>query len=180
MLRLIRVFSYAGFYFFSRWLPASVQPYGGKMARRIRLFICRPLFEHCGKNVNIEHGADFGSGSKLSIGDESGIGVNCRVPYDITIGKDVMMGPGVSVIGVNHDIDDVERPMIMQGYGKRAPVVIDDDVWIGRNAIILAGIHIGQGVVIGAGAVVTKDVKAFDIVAGNPARVIRNRKDGRE
>lgn len=174
-MKLSRVFAYVLFYAFSRWLPASVAPYGGRLARKIRYMICRPLFSECGRNVNIEHGAEFGSGAKLIIGDNSSIGVNCKVPYDITIGRNVMMGPGVSVIGVNHRISDTERPMIEQGYENRKPCIIGDDVWIGRNSIIMAGIRVGQGAVIAGGAVVTKNINPYDIVGGNPATIIRNR-----
>ena len=60
--------------------------------------------------------------------------------------------------------------------GAESPVIIDDDVWIGRNAIILPGLHIHEGAIIGAGSVVTRDVQPYDIVVGNPAKVIRNRK----
>ncbi|MEH6591225.1 MAG: acyltransferase [Halioglobus sp.] len=176
-MKLTQTFSYILYYGFARWLPASVSPYGGKLARKIRFAICKPLFLECGCNVNIEHGAEFGSGAKLKIGHNSGIGVNCRVPYDVTIGSDVMMGPGVSIIGVNHRIDDPTRPMIDQGYDERKPCTIKNDVWIGRNAIIMAGVTLGEGTVIAGGAVVTKDVCSFDIVGGNPARVIRNRRE---
>jgi len=128
--------------------------------------------------VNIQQGARFGSGRLLEIGEKSGIGVNCLVGFDIRIGKNVMMGPDVVVLGENHKIDRTDIPMIEQGHADRQPVTIKDDVWIGARTIILPGVTVGTGVVIGAGAVVTKDVNDFDIVAGNPARVIRNRKDG--
>ncbi|SDH61168.1 Acetyltransferase (isoleucine patch superfamily) [Pseudobutyrivibrio sp. 49] len=57
----------------------------------------------------------------------------------------------------------------------KGDIVVDDDVWIGQNALILSGVHIGQGAVIAAGSVVTKDVEPYAIVAGNPARVIKKR-----
>jgi maltose O-acetyltransferase len=66
--------------------------------------------------------------------------------------------------------------MNKQGIDVERPIVIDDDVWIGARVIILPGVHIGTGAVIGAGAVVTKDVPAYAVVGGNPARVIKMRK----
>lgn len=181
-MRPLRVIRYLGYYTLLRWLPAAYRPGIGPLARWLRYQACRGLFAVCGRQVNIEHGADFGGGALLQIGDRSGIGVNCRVPYDVCIGKDVMMGPEVVILGVNHRFDDCERPMIEQGYHDRKPVAIGDDVWIGTRAIILPGVRIGRGAIVAAGAVVTRDVNEFDIVGGNPARVIRSRlrRDGVE
>ena len=119
--------------------------------------------------------ADFAGGTKLSIGDNSGLGINSKVPFDITIGKNVLMGPDVLILGQNHNFLDAAKPIIEQGLGEQKPVIIKDDVWIGARVTILPGIMIGNGAVIGAGAVVTKDVKAFDVVVGNPAQVVKNR-----
>ena len=174
-MRVSRVIRYFTYYWLLRWLPASYRPVTGPMSRWLRYLTCRGLFATCGRGVNIEHGADFGGGASLEIGDRSGIGVNCRVPYDVRIGKDVMMGPEVIILGVNHKFDDCNRPMLEQGYFDRRPVLIEDDVWIGTRAIILPGVKLGRGAIVAAGAVVTRDVEDFDIVAGNPARVIRNR-----
>jgi maltose O-acetyltransferase len=133
-----------------------------------------------GRNVNVEHGAYFGSGCLVEIGDNSGIGVDCHVPANIRIGNDVMMGPDVLIIGRNHRFDDVNIPMRLQRFKDAPPVVIEDDVWLGARVIILPGIRIGRGSIIGAGAVVTKDVPSFAICAGNPARVKKFRNDAKE
>lgn len=134
-----------------------------------------PLLDHAGRDVNIEARAYFGRGMGVRLGDRSGIGVNCRLHGPVSIGSDVMMGPDVVVIAVNHRIDDTARPMIAQGHADPRPVVIGNDVWIGTRAIILPGVRVGDGAVIGAAAVVTKDVPPMAVVAGNPARVIRRR-----
>lgn len=86
-----------------------------------------------------------------------------------------MMAPDVIIIGENHQFSRLDVPMRLQGYQEYPPVYIDDDVWIGARVIILPGITIGKGSILGAGSVVTKDVPPFSIVAGNPARIIRNR-----
>ncbi|MCB9159898.1 MAG: CatB-related O-acetyltransferase [Caldilineaceae bacterium] len=86
-----------------------------------------------------------------------------------------MMAPDVTIVGENHRFDRLDLPMRLQGYQRFPPVRIEDDVWIGARAIILPGVTIGQGAIIGAGAVVTKDVPAYAVCAGNPARVLRLR-----
>lgn len=142
----------------------------------MRYVLCKEIFRKIGKNVNIEHGTYFGSGSEIEIGDNSGLGINSRVSGPLKIGKDVMMGPEIIIYTSNHKIDDINIPMIQQGETPKEMVEIEDDVWIGARAIILPGIKIGRGSVVGAGAVVTKDVPSYAIVGGNPARIIRYRK----
>jgi maltose O-acetyltransferase len=157
-----------------RWLPASTAP-GGRIWRSARRLVATPLFQTAGRHINIEHGAFFGTGENVSVGDRSSIGVNCRLHGPVSIGRDVMMGPDVVIIARNHAFQDTDAPMIEQGYDEPRAVAIGNDVWIGTRAIILPGIAVGDGAVIAAGAVVTKDVPAGAVVGGNPARVIRRR-----
>lgn len=86
------------------------------------------------------------------------------------------MGPEVLIYTQNHCYEDETKPIIQQGYTKTKPVVIGDDVWIGARAIILPGVNIGSHSVVGAGAVVTKDVPDYSVVGGVPAKVIKRRK----
>ncbi len=169
----MRIFFLVLYYFVARYLPRSnsIYAFGSK---QIRYWICKRLFAKCGKNVNIEHGADFGSGRYIEIGDNSGIGVNCVVGRAI-IGKNVMMGPDVVFVTRSHNFLDVDKPMRWAGHLESEPIIIGDDVWIGTRSIILPARKIGTGVVIGAGSVVTKDVPDYAIAAGNPARVIKYR-----
>ena len=76
----------------------------------------------------------------------------------------------------NHAFDRTDIPMNQQGFTPEKPIVIEDDVWIGARVIILPGVHIGTGAVVGAGAVVTKDVPDYAVVGGNPARILKMRK----
>uniref|UniRef100_UPI00313FFBA6 DapH/DapD/GlmU-related protein n=1 Tax=uncultured Nitrospira sp. TaxID=157176 RepID=UPI00313FFBA6 len=92
------------------------------------------------------------------------------------IGDDVMMGPRVTIYGRDHCFDSIDVSMMDQGMGKYERIVIEDDVWIGANAIILKGVRIGKGTIVGAGAVVTKEVPPYSVVVGNPARVVRTRR----
>jgi maltose O-acetyltransferase len=91
------------------------------------------------------------------------------------MGDNVMMGPDVIILTGNHVYDSRLLPMRLQGGSEDKPVVINDDVWIGARVIILPGVHIGRGAILGAGAVVTENVPEYAIVAGNPARVIKQR-----
>ncbi|MEZ5317434.1 MAG: acyltransferase [Vicinamibacterales bacterium] len=170
---------YALYHAVAQHLPASYrfQPLG-RIAKAIRGAACRRLFRSAGRRINVEQGANFHTGWEVELGDDSSLGVNCRVPYDLKVGRDVMMGPDVVIIGENHRWTDVTTPMRLQGFQAYRPVRIEDDVWIGARAIVLPGLTIGRGAIIGAGAVVTRDVPPFAICAGNPARIIRYRTDG--
>jgi maltose O-acetyltransferase len=171
---LIRFLCLTVYYCFARYLPASDIRLG-LWARPIRRLICKSLFKKAGKNINIEKGAFFGTGSKVEIGDNSGIGVNCQLWGKVKIGKDVMMGPEVIIISANHKFERTDIPMRLQGRYPEECVCIDDDVWIGTRAIIMPGVNIGQGAIIGAASVVTKDVAPNAIVGGNPAEVLKYR-----
>lgn len=143
-------------------------------SKKVRALCGRLMLEHCGKHVNIEKGARFGT--QISLGDYSGIGVNAFLANHITIGNDVMMGPGCMMFTSNHGFADVSVPMWKQPFSDPKPIVIGNDVWIGARVTIMPGVCVGDGSVIGAGPVVTHDVPPYSIVAGNPAKVIRSRK----
>jgi maltose O-acetyltransferase len=174
MAHLRRLFAFVLYYGLARHLPVSAKAYSFG-SRWLRNLLGRWMLEHVGRDVNIEHGADFGSGHGIRLGNRSGLGVNCRVGSPLDIGDNVMMAPGVIILTQNHRFDDLDVPMIDQGYMPGKGVVIEDDVWLGTNAIILPGCRIGKGSIIGAGAVVTKDVAPYAIVGGNPAKLIRYR-----
>ena len=144
-------------------------------SKQLRAFCGKLILPECGQNVNIEHGAQFAY--DLRIGDNSGVGVNALISSHVTIGRDVMMGPDCMLFTANHGMDDLSIPMWRQESSEPKPIVIGDDVWIGARTIILGGVHVGNGSVIGAGSVVTKDVEPYSIVAGNPAKLIRKRTD---
>lgn len=161
------------YYCFAQFLPASTNKYF-MWCRIVRRFFASKCFDKCGKNVNIEKGATFGKGTGIKIGDGSGVGVNCSIHGPLTIGENVMMGPDVVILTSNHNFAKIDIPMSKQGFSLK-PVVIGNDVWIGTRSIILPGVNIGNGAIIGAGAVVTKDIPDYAIVGGVPARVIRFR-----
>ena len=159
------------------WLPSTDNSLPiSKVIRKIRGGIASNCFDKHGSNINIEKGANFGKGNGIEIGDNSGIGVNCHVRGPLQIGKDVMMGPDCMVMTSTHNTERTDISMCLQGFLAKRKVTICDDVWIGARVIILPGITIGKGAIIGAGAVVTKDVPEYAVVAGVPAKVIKYRK----
>jgi len=162
------------YYFFARKLPVSNYP-GGLVGKRLRYFTCKHLFRKCGKNVNIERGADFLFGNTIEIGDRSGIGVDSWIRADLVIGNDVMMGPQALIYGRYHKHERTDIPMNEQGMEDSKPITIEDDVWIGGRVTILRNVTIGKGSIVAAGSIVTKDVKPYSIVAGNPAKIIKSR-----
>lgn len=155
-------------------LKSSVQ---SKRAQKIRYWLGSRFVESCGKHVNFEHGAKFNP--ELSIGDYSGVGVNCLVSGRTYIGDHVMMGPDCIMYSYSHAHGCLDIPMDQQGFEEETPIHIGNDVWIGARVIILPGVTVGNHVIIGAGAVVTKDVPDYSIVGGVPAKVIRMRTDGK-
>lgn len=183
MRKILAFAARALFYTIGQALPPSYSAgLIGRLSKGLRGWLCKQIFLASGCNVNVEHGAYFGSGRQVQIGNNSGIGVDCRVPADICIGDDVMMGPEVLIISrsQNHRFDDLSRPMRLQGHQDSPPVVIEDDVWLGARVIILPGVRIGRGAIVGAGAIVTRDVPPYAICGGNPARIIRYRNQARD
>ena len=88
-----------------------------------------------------------------------------------------MLGSGVHIYVHNHKFDDPSVPIIDQGHYPSEPILLERGSWVGAGVIILPGITIGKNAVVGAGSVVTKDVPAFTVAAGNPARVLRRIKE---
>jgi acetyltransferase-like isoleucine patch superfamily enzyme len=140
----------------------------------------RNVYIHAYSKVSLGTDLHIGRGSyirlsSLSISSDCAIGPGNVFYGKITIGKFLMTGPNVVIAGGMHGMDLIDTPMIHQSCTNKGRIVIEDDVWIGANAVILDGVTIREGAVIGAGSIVTKDVPSFSIVAGNPARVIKQR-----
>lgn len=112
----------------------------------------------------------------LVIGDNSGVGANSVIGRGTVIGDNVMMGPECYIYTRNHAFSRTDIPMREQGMQDFEPVIIGNDVWIGARVIILPGVKIGNGCIIGAGSVVTKDFPDYAIGGGDPARVLKYRK----
>lgn len=114
----------------------------------------------------------------VSIGHHVYINKNCDLITTgslIEIGNYVMIGPNTSFFAQNHNVSDWETPMIFNSNYQIGNIKIEDDVWIGGNVTILSGVTVKKGAIVGAGAVVTKDVPEYSIVAGVPAKKIKDR-----
>lgn len=125
------------YYALLRYFPSNsfyIKPIG-KASARMRYYCCKHIFKYCGENVGIERLASFGSGRNLVIGDRSNLGINCRVPSDIIIGDDVMMGPNFTCFTSNHKYDCIDIPMNQQGTTPHCQLQIGSDVWIGCTTI---------------------------------------------
>jgi acetyltransferase-like isoleucine patch superfamily enzyme len=116
--------------------------------------------------------------SRMVIGSGTWIGQQCffHSAGGLKIGRNVGIGPAVKIITSYHREEGVEKPILHSSIAVE-PVTIDDDCDLGVGCIVLPGVTIGRGAQVGAGAVVTKDVAPYSVVAGIPARQIRNRKE---
>lgn len=143
------------------------------------------------KNIYLGNNSSFGRGTvlyaphKMNIGNNVYIGKYCSLEADINIGNNVLIGNNVGLIGrYDHDFTCVEKSIKDSPWigdknysfkGKDLKIIVEDDVWIGYGSIILSGVKIGRGAIVAAGSVVLKDVAPYDIVGGNPAKVISRR-----
>lgn len=134
--------------------------------------ILKGLFKELGDTAHIRPPLYVDYGCYISFGEGSfaNFGLVALDVAPITIGRDVQIGPNVQLLTPTHPIDAASRRAKLEAG---APIVIEDNVWLGGGAIVLAGVTIGENSVIGAGAVVTRDIPANVVAVGNPARVIR-------
>ncbi|MGI6229828.1 MAG: sugar O-acetyltransferase [Tractidigestivibacter sp.] len=132
----------------------------------------RAILGSAGTHLDIQPGFHCDYGKNIHVGDEFTANYNVTILdiAPVTIGDHCMLGPGTLITTVGHPVDGARR----RGHVAFAkPVTLGDDVWVGGSASIMPGITIGSNVVVGAGAVVTHDVPSNCVVAGVPARVIR-------
>lgn len=137
-----------------------------------RAALLKQLFGSIGENVWLEPPIYCAYGSNVTVGDETyfNFGTTLVDDWKITIGSHVLFAPNVSIAVTNHPMHPALRP---HGEMYARPVVIEDWVWLGTGAIICPGVTIGEGSVIGAGSVVTRDIPPYVFAAGNPCKVIR-------
>ncbi len=130
------------------------------------------LLGQIGRHSIIEPPFYCAYGQSIYVGDHVYLNVLCTILdcNEVHIGDHVMMGPGVQIYTAAHLLQAEARN---QGWEEAKPIVIEDNVWLGDSAILLPGVRIGPNAVVGAGAVVPRSVPANTVVAGNPARVIR-------
>ena len=137
-----------------------------------RQTILQQLVGQIGQDSIIEPPFYCSYGQNIHIGDHVFLNSLCNIidNNEVHIGHHVMIGPGVQIYTAAHLLQAEPR---IQGWEEAKPIVIEDNVWLGGSAILLPGVRIGRNAVVGAGAVVSRNVPANTVVAGNPAMVIR-------
>lgn len=116
---------------------------------------------------------------EIRTGDRCSFNLHATAAGKVTLGDDVRVAAGAGLWGFDHVHEDCDRPITAQGVVSRG-ITVGDDVWIGANAVVTDGVTIGAHTIIAAGAVVTRDMPAYALVGGNPARVIRDRRAPRK
>lgn len=121
-------------------------------------------------------------GGSITVGLNTNIAMNCLIhaEEEVEIGENVLFAAYVYIVGGgNHEFERTDIPIIEQPSINKGGVVIEKDVWLGAGVTVLDGVRVGRGSVLGAGAVINKDVPAYSVSVGVPARVIRSRKEGK-
>jgi acetyltransferase-like isoleucine patch superfamily enzyme len=160
------------YYGIAKRLPDDYFPLG-RVFNYIRVILLKKIIK-VGSDTVIQSGFQFGLKETLVIGNHCKINQNVYIQSAV-VGNYVLIAQNVSLLGNTHIFSNREIPIIQQGFTAVTPVIIEDDVWIGRNATVLPGIRLGKGAIIGAGAVVTKNVDPYTIVGGVPAKIINKR-----
>jgi acetyltransferase-like isoleucine patch superfamily enzyme len=144
--------------------------------RKIRQIYWKLRLKQCGSDLVCCSGVVIRGAKKLSVGNDVRLGENSYIYArgGLTIGNNVKMGPQVFIWTSNHNYYS-PKSLPYDTKGQNKPVKIEDNVWIASRAIIIPGITIGEGAVVGMGAVVTKDVPPCAVVGGNPAKILKYR-----
>jgi acetyltransferase-like isoleucine patch superfamily enzyme len=164
-----------------RWLvvPLSIVP--GVAGIIIRYVVLRWLVKESRGFFRVLERVTIEYPEGLSLGRGVGFNLGCWINArgGVTIGDNVIMGPYCVIHSANHRLDQLDVPVQQQGFEEK-PVRIGNNVWLGARVTVLPGVTIADNAVVGAGAVVTKDIPSNAIAIGNPAHVIRLRTDGTE
>jgi len=141
-------------------------------SRLLRRLYLKLYLRRIGYNTNAQMGCRFLNGRRVSLGTGNVINFGCLLDgrrYDIRFGDNVSIGPEATILTLGHD------PQSAEFADRGGDVVVGDRVWIGYRALVMPGVTIGEGAIVAAGAVVTKDVAPYTIVAGVPAKPIGER-----
>jgi len=126
-----------------------------------------------GEDSTIEDFCTVNNGvGDIIIGNRTRIGIGNVLIGPVSIGNDVILAQNIVMSGLNHGYEDITLPPHNQPVTKKK-IILEDEVWVGANSVILAGVTIGKHAVVAAGSVVTKNVPAYSVVVGNPAKVIK-------
>ena len=143
--------------------------------RVVRMFIIRRFKGYASIHYSSNLLGRSQIAKNIKMGAFCSVGPGAYICPNVEMGNYVMIAPNFSVVGDDHRMDQVGVPYIFSGRPVLKETRIEDDVWIGRNVMLRAGVKVGRGALIAMGAVVTKDVEAYTIVAGVPAKMIGSR-----
>lgn len=146
---------------------------GSLIRRRTRMDVLPFNYFEIGINSTIEDFSTINNGvGDVTIGDRTRIGLGCVLIGPVKVGNDIMFAQNIVVSGLNHGYRDINLPPSLQPVETK-PIVIEDNVWIGANSVITAGVTVGKHCVIAAGSVVTKSIPPYSVAGGNPAKILR-------
>ena len=161
------------------WVQWCINPFyhkkgtGVTICKRTRMDVLPFQPFSIGNYSTVEDFACVNNGvGPVHIGNNTRIGIGNTVIGPVTIGNNVILAQNIVMSGLNHNYTDVTIPIYKQGE-TTALIIIEDDCWIGANAVITAGVTIGKHSVIAGGAVVTKNVPPYSVAVGNPAKIIK-------
>lgn len=161
------------------WVRVFLNPFvhkrgkGSRICPSVRMDVMPFNRFSLGKRSTIEDYAAINNGmGPVLIGNGTRVGLGNIIIGPVTIGNNVLLAQHIVVSGINHSYQDVSR-LIREQPCTAAPITIEDDCWIGANSVITAGVRVGHHSVVAAGSVVIHEVPPYSVVAGNPARVIR-------
>jgi acetyltransferase-like isoleucine patch superfamily enzyme len=161
------------------WVKLFINPFkhkkgkGARICRKTRVDVMPWNEFTLGAGSTIEDFATVNNGvGHVHIGDRVRIGLGNTVIGPITIGNDIMFAQNIVLSGLNHGYEDINIPISDQPV-TTSEIRIEDEVWIGANAVVVAGVTVGKHSIVAAGSVVTKDVPPYSIVGGNPAKLLK-------
>lgn len=174
MTKIKRLIAIVLYYSFAYYLPSSAFP-GGKLYNSIRVLLLKNFIK-IGKGCRIMRKVYVGNGKNVEIGDYCKINDHVRL-NNVIIGNHVLIARESIVLGKMHAYEAIDVEISKQGNKQLKPTIINDGVWIGLRGIIFPELNIGAHAIIAAGAVLTKNVEAYDVYGGVPAKRIKNRKN---
>lgn len=160
------------------WVKLFINPFvhkrgSGAKIRRVRLDVLPFNKFDIGKKSTVEDFSVINNGvGDVFIGDNTLIGMSNVIIGPVSIGNNVIFAQHIVLSGLNHEYRDINVPIVNQKVTV-APIVVEDDCWIAANSVITSGVTIGKHSVVAGGSVVTKSVPPYSVVAGNPAKIIR-------
>ena len=161
------------------WIKWLVNPFihkkGSKscIRKRTRLDVVPWNRFNLGEQSTIEDFSAVNNGvGDVIIGNRTRIGLSNTIIGPVIIGDDVRLAQNVVLSGLNHNYAEIDSPIHEQGVSTK-PIVVEDESWIGANVVIVPGVTVGKHSIVAAGSVVTKNIPPYSVVAGNPARILK-------